>query len=597
MLISNIFLFQLLLRHTEPNVQLPMQKVYNINLPGPTGRHVEMNKIYEMALPGKNSTFTSNTLGERLKMLDWIRQILIKQNDGEDISLDSDGHNSLMSYFKFMNINPNYYSLIHKSPYKGSPFGLLVYNSCFPIQLDQQSQTIICAKDSIGINIRLYSLTYAEYYAYKFRHPLYKEYDVWRELIYYEFVKENIIRPKISPNFVTEYLFMNSPNKVIDFFSLKTNQLTQKQKLTKEYQRFLELNSLKTPTQVAVSLAITYPENAGKLVVTKLPDEVDPGLQCYSGNTLIVLTESPTHNLYQWASRIYRRDGIVQKMISTGFYDDPVWLSVLFQIVSGLCVMQKFGLYIRDMTIEDNIYIKDLQTTGQSSGYWKYVIDGIPYYIPNYGYLVLIDTNYKDIYSETNILEQGKRIYKIYANKLYGKKYDDNVLKKKVFQNYRSIVNTNAFTKDHTQNNVNRPPEEIMKLIDRMNSDGEEDLSKVIFNHFKMYLHNRCGTYLKKDTELPNIRDVKGSFKRGELVIEVIGSDSYKFAVYFADKGNGVSEICTKLTPESDDYVMKDVRIETLKQYAEGETVEQVYRGNPDTKLSEDELLETYVIN
>ena len=213
-----------------PNVKIPMQQVYNINLPGPTGGHVEMRTIYENLIPGKENNFTFSTLGERLQMYDYIRQILINEYEGEDISIESDsnGHNSLMSYIKFMELNPNYYSPLTNNPYKGLPYGLLVYRSCFPIRLEQISQSIICAKNSLGLNIRLYALTYAEFYSYKFRQLVYKEYDVWRELAYYEYVRENIIKKKRSPNFPLLYTFFMSPNRKIDFFSLKKKMFNTK---------------------------------------------------------------------------------------------------------------------------------------------------------------------------------------------------------------------------------------------------------------------------------------------------------------------------------------------------------------------------------
>ena len=46
-----------------PNVKMPVQQVYNINLPGPTGGHVEMRRIWENILPGKDGTFSALTLG------------------------------------------------------------------------------------------------------------------------------------------------------------------------------------------------------------------------------------------------------------------------------------------------------------------------------------------------------------------------------------------------------------------------------------------------------------------------------------------------------------------------------------------------------
>lgn len=576
-------------------VRMPMQQVYNINLPGPMGGHVEMNRIYENILP-RDARFTSTTLGERLQMYDYIRQILIKTNEGEDISLESDGQNNLMSEIKFMELNPNFYSPITSNPYKGLPYGLLVYRSCFPIRFDERSQSTICAKNSIGLNIRLYSLTYAEYYSYKFRQLTYKEYDVWRELAYYEYIRENILKKKRSPNFPLLYSFFLCPNRKIDFFSLKKKCLTQKDILTNEYKRFVEVHTLFSSVKPSDELIrpMSLPD-AARRVIAKLPDEMDPALQAYSGTTLILITEAPHHNLYQWASRVYEKDGIAQKMISHGYHDSNVWFEILFQIVSALYVMQIHGIYMRDMTIQDNIFIKDLQTHGKAMGYWKYVINGIPYYIPNYGYIVLVDSNFKDIYPEGRTIERCKREYKIYTSNIIGKRYAMTSIRKKVFENYRNIINTNSFTKEHTQNNVFRPPEPIMKLIETMMADPETNLGIVIARYFRPLMNNRIGTLLRKDSEVPNIRNLTGQLKAGEMVAEVIEEDLYKWAIVSNFKGDGIVQIITRDNPKCDDFITKDVRVETLKQFSSSEKIEQI--SNPDVNLSEDQLLETYVID
>lgn len=580
-----------------PNVQIPMQKVYNINLPGPTGGHVEMNKIYENILPGKDIRFTSITLGERLTMYDYVRQILVQINDGENISLDSDGHRSLMSYIKFMELNPNYYSPLYNNPYKGLPYGLLIYRSCFPIQLDAKSQSVICAKESIGLNIRLYSLTIAEYYSYKFRQPIYKEYDVWREVAYYEYVRENIIKTRQSPNFPILYAFFLSPNRKIDFFSLKKGCLTQKDMLTREYQRFLEVHKLRNiePNKSMVYRPLTI-SDYGRRNINKLPDEIDIELQFYSGTTLIVITEAPTQNLYQWASRIYETEGIVKRMISSGFYNEDVWLNILFQIIYGLYILQIHGIYVRNMTIEDNIYIKDLPSSGQSMGYWKYVINGIPYYLPNYGYIVLIDTNFKDIVPQMKTLGPYKREYKIYTSNIFGKSYSMESVRKKVFDNFRNIINTNAFTKEHTYNNVMKPPEYIMTLIGKMMEYTDPNLEHIFIKYFRQFLNNRIGTLLRKDTEVPNIREFTTSFKNGEMAVEVIEENLYKWCIIIEQEPDGFVKILTKEKPNIPDFIEKRIRMETLKQYPSSERIEQNFNGT-GTNFSEDSLLETYIIN
>ncbi len=581
-----------------PNVRMPVQQVYNINLPGPTGGHVEMSKIYDIVMPkGKDGKkMSSTTLGERLQIYDYLRQILIKSSDGEEISLDDDGQNSIMSYIKFMELNPNYYNPIQCNPYKGLPFGLLIYRACAGINLDEKSQTVVCNRDSEALNIRLYSLTYAEYFSYEFRQMTYKEYDVWRELAYYEYVREKILKQRQSPNFPLLYGWGRSCNRKIDFFSLKKKSLTQKDFLTKDWAKFVQVHTLFSKVKPSNELIkpMSLPDAARK-VIAKLPDEIDPSLQAYSGTTLILITEAPHHNLYQWASRKYQQNGIVKKMISHGYHGEKIWLGILFQIVSALYVMQLHGIYMRDMTVEDNIYIKDLQNFGKAMGYWMYVINGIKYYIPNYGYLVMVDSNFKDIIPKGTTIDRCDREYKIYTHDIIGKSYSMENIRKQVYENYKRIVNTNSFTKEHTKNDVTKPPETVMKLIQTMMEDQEMDLGIVISRYFRPLMNNRIGTLLRKDTEVPNIRDITGQFKKGELAVEVVEEDLYKWCLILAPKGDGVVRIVTKEDPTSSDYVEKDVRIETIKQYSTSATIDQ--NTNPEVNLSEDDMLETYIVS
>lgn len=580
-----------------PNLQIPMQKVYNINLPGPTGGHVEMNKIYENILPNKNIPFTFLTLGERITMYDYIRQILVQLNDGENISLDSSGHRSLLSYLKFMELNPNYYNPIYNNPYKGLPYGLLIYNSCFPITLDQKSQSVVCSRDSVGLNIRLYSLTVAEYYSFLFRQPIFKEYDVWREIAYYEYVRENIIKKKQCPNFTILYAFFLSPNNKIDFFSLKKGCLTQKDLLTVEYQRFLQTYKL---TELPPNFETRYRpltlSDYGKRVINKLPDEIDPELQVYSGTTMIAITESPNYNFYQWASRKYETRGIVKKMVNQGFYGDKIWLSVLFQIICALYVLQIHGIYIRNMTMEDNVYIKEIPSNIQTPGYWKYIINGISYYIPNYGYLVLIDTNFKDIIPQSKTLPNTKREYKIYTSDIFGKRYAIESIKDKIFENYRNIITTNIFTKEHTLTYVMKPSDFILNFLNTLTEITDKNIGNIFINHFRNFLNNRIGTLLHKDNEVPNIREAINIYKNGEMAIEIIDEGLYKWCLVINQQDDGIVNILTREKTDDTDIINKQVRIETLRKYANSETIEQTSKSN-ETNFSIDAMLETYIIN
>jgi uncharacterized protein YeeX (DUF496 family) len=135
-----------------------------------------------------------------------------------------------------------------------------------------------------------------------------------------------------------------------------------------------------------------------------------------------------------------------------------------------------------------------------------------------------------------------------------------------------------------------------MKLLQKLSDDTEKKISNAIFSNMKRFLNNRIGTYLKKDVEIPYIREQYSKFKKGEMVIEIIGDEMYKWGMYIEPVGDGIVKICTKAEITAEDYIIKDIAITSLTKFSESETIEQVYKGL-DNKLSESELLETYRIN
>ena len=586
---------------TGPNIRTPLQQVYPMNLPGPTGAgHVQVNKLYENVFPKRDMKFNSVTIGVRLMTYDFVNQILIRSHEGEYISLDSTiqkGQRNLFSEIKLMELYPDFYNPITHNPYRGLPKGLLIYRSCFPIRLDPASNTTMCGPDSIRLTARFYALSLAEFLTRELDQPTSKEYDVWRELNYYEYIRQNIIKPRRCPNFPILYAYFYCHNRNIDFYKLKKNCMTQKDALTEEYFRFKRVRQLLDLTDIPefAERPLTLPD-ATRKIVGKLHDEIDPSLQEYSGRMLILVTEAPTHNLYQWAQRIYDSRGAIEKMTASGYHSEHEWYVVLFQIVAALYVMQLFGIYMRDMTIEDNVYIVDLPTSGKPTGYWKYQVEGIPYYIPNYGSLVFLDSNFKDIIPGGQSFDSCLREYKIFTHNIIGNtSFVMGDVRKKVYENYRRIVTTNAFTQEHTLNGVWRPPEPVMKLLEIMMTDTEQDLSVILSRYFRFFMNNRIGTYLRRDTELPNIREITGSFKAGEIAIEVIEDNVYKWCQVVAVLPDGKAEIITRSEPTSRDFINKTVSIDVLKQYPISEKIEQ----DPTSELSfaESELLETYNVS
>jgi hypothetical protein len=72
-----------------------------------------------------------------------------------------------------------------------------------------------------------------------------------------------------------------------------------------------------------------------------------------------------------------------------------------------------------------DIYIKDISQHENIVTYWKYKIKNFEFYVPNYGYLVLFDSNFKDLSNGgfTVLNKKSPLEYKIYSNI-----FKDNIL-------------------------------------------------------------------------------------------------------------------------------------------------------------------------
>ena len=240
-----------------PN-NVPVVKNFNIALPGPTGDHVKLSDLYEDMLPNEKGRYlySSITLKERLMLYDYIRSVFVRIGDGDDIEINSKIRDdvfskNLLSYLKLLNLNPYHNNKVMPNPYSTLPNKMIMYRSCYPIRYDHTSGNTQCSKFSVGLNLRIYDLTILEYNVKGMKDNQFKrnEFNIWREVAYYEFVREEIIRKKLCPNFVMMYSYFISSSSSIDFKKLNkikedhTGQIsTRKQDLIDErnFKTFLD---------------------------------------------------------------------------------------------------------------------------------------------------------------------------------------------------------------------------------------------------------------------------------------------------------------------------------------------------------------------
>ena len=489
----------------QPSANVLSQNTYNITFANPS----KVREFREDILPSKDESmlkYTMNTVDERLIIYQYLRSILIRQNDGENINFLSDKSpevRNLLSYLRILDIQLTKYDKVNNNPLGVLPRRLVIYSSCYPIRVDRANYNVGCAKNNIGINIRIYQLVMGETFVNKYRTLPYKAFEVWREIAVYEQMRDNIVKSKISPNFALLYAYYITQDTEIDF--LKINRLRNKEIINKkEKEQKVLLNRL---YQQEMRDYLVGLQKYSTSDLTKLVEELD--IHKPSNKCLIALTEAGTQDMISWGSRQYEDNGLAKKMINTGYHNYESWLSLLFQMYHSFLCMYKFGIAFQRFDLNSNVLVKSLKQDEMNKGYWKYRINGIDFYIPNYGYMILINNDFADIVDNdeqtlynvplpgrpglpahvlglgvlpaqqvllnavdnTTPYQLDKINYKIYSNELLVKQTDVNVNmnKLRVIDNMKSGFDPNTFNKEFTLNGGMKPDDKIMRMIGEIN--------------------------------------------------------------------------------------------------------------------------------
>lgn len=530
-----------------PN-NVPVIKKYNISLGNGNGDITRIANLFEDILPSVNNipANTFNTLNERLIMHNYIRSVFIKNSDGEDVLINGGPNNTsselinLLGHIKLLEMNPYHHSDITNNFMKTLPPNFMMYRSCYPIKMGNNNN-IECSATSIGMNIRIYLLNQFDI-SDKNNKEVHLKSNVRRELWYYEFIRNEIIKKKLSPNFVTIHSWYLTENTGIDFgkqrkitidktkhYGILSAQFSEdKYREIKDfilgfnidnkgkidykydlaiYNKYLRYCNLTGNDNAIVKERFNNTGN-DKAIIDYLKSNFS------TKKCMVILTEAPNQLLVDWGSRTYvNTNGPINKMIQTGYHEPKVWQSVYFQILMAMILMFDKGIYFTDFQIH-NIYIKDIKQSENSLGIWKYIYDGIEYFVPNYGYLVLIDSNFKqpDYSSSMNYNNLIYNIDGIIYNKDCGdiKKLE---IHKKCIESMISIFNYTD-EKITTDSDFKQDLDQIHGELNRINSLPEPEPEQELKNIKKEmknlplffiktanfnFVHNRIGSYLTDD--------------------------------------------------------------------------------------------------
>jgi hypothetical protein len=290
-------------------------------------------------------------------------------------------------------------------------------------------------------------------------------------------------------------------------------------------------------------------------------------------------------------------------MMATGHHSKEVWFNVIFQILYAYMVMDKYNVYFKEMSLERSVFICDIYYDVGNTGYWKYIVDDIEYYIPNRGFIVMLDSNYSDlfdVYSIKGLLEgheeklENPEYFKILSSRLFGNKNEnktENDIKILIKQGLIEMLDPMNLNKIVSSLKIIRPEDEVFELLEKIVNTLKQDnksIKDVLVENMGIFLHNRVGSLLTigerdKLNVVPN-----RNFKQGTLIVYEERFDEYSWAIYY--KRSSVVNRHLIITKVGDNYEMKDVFLSTIRTYSENLRIQD----SADFNSSYENLLEVY---
>ena len=243
-----------------------------------------------------------------------------------------------------------------------------------------------------------------------------------------------------------------------------------------------------------------------------------------SGVSLGIITESATSTLIQWASARYNGMGSLKTMKQTGYHNYKEYESMLFQYAYGLAVLQLNKIKLNKFSVKRNLFVKDVYNDERGTKHWVYEVEGMKYYVPNYGYIGIIDSFYNCKGSEG----------------LLGLPVKFDASESEVFEDFKTLVNPNSYGPgEWEKKGGHKIPIEFANLLDRINAKITELGSTKISDYlylFKSLMNNKIGKSVTV-SEMSSIDLTRFPSKLlpGTVVARRDASDScYKWAVVIA---------------------------------------------------------------
>ena len=241
--------------------KIPLTQNYHIHLSDPSKQVSMLNRIYEDMVPNNPFPLSYIKVSERLDNMKFIRNSMVKVNDGEEMTLVG-SDDSFLSYVKLLKFNP--YSLM-TNPYRDLAKGFMLFNIAYPITFNKVSELIELPRTTMGYNLRIYELSIGAYKCSQLNSKINcHNFDVWRDINYYKYIKSHIIEKYQSPNFVNMILYKIDIQSQVDWNEL--SKLKLKSMPTEDY-RDLQSNNRLINKHITDTENPQLPSNVVRLLV------------------------------------------------------------------------------------------------------------------------------------------------------------------------------------------------------------------------------------------------------------------------------------------------------------------------------------------
>ena len=183
---------------------------------------------------------------------------------------------------------------------------------------------------------------------------------------------------------------------------------------------------------------------------------------------------------------------------------------------------------------------------------WIYKVNGINFYVPNNGQLVLFDSKFCDVRkvgpSVVVPVTKEKRTFKTNM-KIFKENGDVNEINisNYVLQAFKKIVDPSQFTNGN--NGINKPHKDVTDLLDKLYSTTHTNIEDCLIDCFPTYTHRNIGKLLtvgeKEDLNLM----IAPKLRTGGLIVLRERYEEYRWAVYL----NKVSNLKHKILKRNKD--------------------------------------------